>query len=161
MNPTIRDAVPLDRPMLVRLMAELQDYERSLHPNRTDGWAIASVHLAYLEQHVKAHQGRLLIAESSDGPLGFLVCFKERLDEGDLHVIDSERQFGYISDLYVVPEARSKGIAAALIRAAEDHFKHLGLTKLRVTVLAKNDIARHVYEQTQFRPYELTYEKSL
>lgn len=161
MNYTIREAVPLDRPSLVHLMAALQDFERSLHPNRSDGRAIASGHLAYLEQTVKSCKGRILIAENFDGVLGFLVCFVETASEGDLHVVDAERRVGYISDLYVKQEGRSKGVGTALIYAAETHFKAMGLSKLRLTVLAQNQSARAMYESLGYKPYEVIYERSL
>lgn len=161
MHYTLRDAVSLDRPRLVRLMAELQDFERSLHPNRSDGWAIASGHLAYLEQLAQQQQGRILVAENLEGLLGFVVCFVETVEPGDLHVVEGDRRFGYVSDLYVVPEVRGKGIGSALLYAAENHFKAIGLSKLRLMVLHRNESARQMYERAGYKPYEVTYERSL
>lgn len=160
-NFTIRNAVPLDRPTLVRFMASLQDFERSLYPNRSDGWAIASGHLGYLEQLVKTRQGRVFVAENLDGLLGFLVCFVDSEDEGDLHVIDTDRKFGCITDLYVLADERRRGVGNALIQSAENHFKSIGLSKVRITVLHQNEGAKTLYERAGYKPYEVTFERSL
>ncbi|MBW4655553.1 MAG: GNAT family N-acetyltransferase [Kaiparowitsia implicata GSE-PSE-MK54-09C] len=161
MNYSIRDAVGLDRPSLVKLMAQLQNYERSLHPNRSDGNVIASPHLGYLEELVSKHKGRILVAENEGTILGFLICFVEHLDSGDLHIVSSEQRYGLISDLFVEAGDRTHGIGSALIRAAETHFKQLGLNKLRISTLASNTDACCFYEQIDYKPYEIIYEKRI
>ncbi|WP_175561050.1 hypothetical protein [Hydrococcus rivularis] len=42
----IREAVPTDREILVGFMTQLQEFERTLHSNRSDGTLIGSEHLA-------------------------------------------------------------------------------------------------------------------
>ncbi|MGG6295432.1 GNAT family N-acetyltransferase [Leptolyngbya sp. AN02str] len=161
MNHSIRDAVALDRPQLVKLMAQLQNYERSLHPNRSDGRVIASAHFGYLEELVVQHQGRIFVADADGTIWGFLVCLVEHLDPDDLHIINSDKRFGVVSDLYIDEAARSRGIAKALLLAAEQHFKSLGLSTVRITTLYNNAIARLAYEQLDYQPYEVTYERRL
>ncbi len=158
---TIRPAEASDRPALVGFMAALQDTERQLWPNRPAGSAIADAHLQYLEAQVAQHQGKILVAVTPTELAGFLVCFIECLDEGDLHLITSERAYGFISDLYVVPTLRHAGVASALMQAAEAHFKALQLSTMRVAVLANNPTARAFYERVGYHPYEMIYHKSL
>jgi ribosomal protein S18 acetylase RimI-like enzyme len=161
LNLHIRQAAAADRPALVKFMIELQEVERGLHPNRSEGPGMGSGHLAYLERLAAAQQGVIFVAADANELLGFVVCFVEAEDADDLHVVEAERRFGYISDLYVAAQARRQGVGRALLQAAEDYFKQLGLPVVRLAVLRNNDQARRVYEQAGFRPYEITYEKRL
>jgi ribosomal protein S18 acetylase RimI-like enzyme len=142
-------------------MADLQEVERALQTNRAPGPVMAGGHLAYMEELVREYEGRILVAEDRGQLLGFVICLVDRLDAGDLHVVEAERRFGYISDLYVVPPARGRGVGSALLQAVEAHFRELGLTTVQITALYHNDQARTVYERNGFVPYELTYRKEL
>ncbi|WNZ25208.1 GNAT family N-acetyltransferase [Leptolyngbya sp. NK1-12] len=165
-NFTIRLAKLEDRSVLVGLMVALQETERKLHSNRTSGAEMADAHFAYLETLVREQRGQIYVAESpvaecSSGILGFVVCFVEKLDAGDLHVIESEREYGYISDLYVMPEMRMHGIGAALMQTAERHCLELNLSIVRVGLLASNEPAAKFYRKAGYQPYEVVYEKRL
>ena len=160
-NFTIRTAKLEDRPALVTLMELLQDAERELHLNRPLGSEISDAHFAYLEELVREQNGQIYVAESEEGILGFVVCFVEKLDEGDLHVVESEREYGYISDLYVVSTMRKRGVAAALMQAAEQHFLNLDLEVVRVGLLCSNEPAVRFYRKAGYQPYEILYEKRL
>jgi ribosomal protein S18 acetylase RimI-like enzyme len=155
----IRRAQPADRPALVRLMAELQEFERAMHDNRAPGALIADAHLAYLEQLVADTGGCMLVAEAGGASIGFLCAYVEASDEGDLHLREEERRYGVISDLFVVAEARVGGIGRALIAAAESHLWGQGVASVRITVLAANTAAQRAYERAGYRPYEITYER--
>lgn len=158
---TIRAAVPADRPTLVQFMAELQEVERAIQANRTVGAAMADDHLAHLEEVIRTQQGSIFVAERSGELLGFIICLIGMLDEGERHIVEAERRFGYISDLYVRPTARGNGVGTALLQAAEAYFRTLGLTTVQITVLYDNHQARRVYEYNSYTPYELTYKKPL
>jgi ribosomal protein S18 acetylase RimI-like enzyme len=157
----IRDAVTAERSTLVKFMAELQEFERELDISRSEGIAIANAHFAYLEKLVKENSGRIFVAESPEGLLGFIVCFVEEIEQEDLHIIEAERRFGYISDLYVSPVARKKGVATALIESAESHFQELRLKVIKVTTLYHNHQAQILYERSLYKPYEVVYQKRL
>lgn len=160
-NFTIRPAKPEDRPMLATLMQLLQETERELHTNRSIGAEICESHLAYLEALAREQQGQIYVAEFQQDILGFVVCFVEELDEADLHVVESERSYGYISDLYVVSTMRQQGVAAALMQAAEQHFLTLNLAVVRVGLLCRNEPAARFYQKVGYQPYEIVYEKRI
>ncbi|MBD2105187.1 GNAT family N-acetyltransferase [Leptolyngbya sp. FACHB-261] len=160
-NFTIRTAKPEDRLILITLMKLLQDAERELCLNRTLGSEIGDAHLAYLEELAGKQNGQIYVAESKEDILGFVVCFVEKLDEGDLHVVESEREYGYISDLYVVPVMRKHGVGAELMQAAERHFLDLDLEVVRVGLLCSNEPAAKFYQKAGYRPYEIFYKKHL
>ncbi|MEG3437861.1 GNAT family N-acetyltransferase [Pannus brasiliensis CCIBt3594] len=157
----IRNALLSDRSILVGFMEALQDSEREYHENRPTGARIGDAHLAYLEELALERDGRIYVAESAGEILGFLVCFIEELDAGDLHVDARERKYGYISDLYVLPQSRGRGVGAALMKAAECHFRGRGLSVVRVNTLADNRAAIEFYRAIDYGFYEITLEKRL
>ena len=75
---------------------------------------------------------------------------------------DSTR-YGYVSDIFIRPEARGSGLAQTLLDAIAAHLHAADptLTRLRVNVLAVNTIARRSYEKAGFTPYEVTYERMI
>jgi len=65
-------------------------------------------------------------------------------------------RLGYLHTLYVRPEARGTGIAAALVREVASRLRALGADMLELDVVASNAGARAVYERWGFEPVELT-----
>ncbi len=63
---------------------------------------------------------------------------------------------GYVSDLYVRPEARGRGIARALVREAVARLRERGATTVELEVAAHNADARAVYGRWGFAEVELT-----
>jgi len=61
-----------------------------------------------------------------------------------------------LTDLYVRPQARSRGIATALVREVVTHLAGEGVEVLDLEVLASNDPARAVYQRWGFREEVLT-----
>ena len=60
------------------------------------------------------------------------------------------RRLGRLTDLYVVPEARRSGVAAALVRAVVEALARDGAEHLDLDVLASNTGARAVYHRWGF-----------
>jgi ribosomal protein S18 acetylase RimI-like enzyme len=157
----VRDAQIADRPRLVTFVAALQDLERTLHAGRAEGRRIAAAHLVHLERAARERRGRVLVAARGDERLGFLVGWVEEEEHGSHHVRPGERRYGVVTDLYVEPGARARGIAVALLEEAARHFAALGLVRLRVRTLAANQAALRFYRALGYAPYELTLEREL
>ena len=56
-----------------------------------------------------------------------------------------------IAGLAVAPGARGRGVASALLAAAEQHARERGARKLSLRVLSTNDAALRLYERLGFR----------
>lgn len=153
----VRDARAEDRPTLVRFMAELQEVERALRFDRSPGADIADPHLAFLEDLAAEHQGRVLVAELDGRMVGFLICCVG--SEPGCYVAADERRHLSITDLYTVPAVRRRGVARALLAAAEAHAHSLGLRSLRLHVLTVNQSARDAYAALGMTPYEVVLER--
>jgi ribosomal protein S18 acetylase RimI-like enzyme len=58
---------------------------------------------------------------------------------------------GRVTDLYVVPAARRRGIAAALVSDLLDAFREHGVEHVAIDAMAENDDARAVYRRWGFQ----------
>lgn len=88
-----------------------------------------------------------LVAERVDGSFaGFLVA---TVEEGI--PIFVTREYGWIHDVWVEPDARGAGLASAMLREAMGRFRDMGLTQVRLESGAFNEPARRVFERQGFR----------
>lgn len=155
----IRPSRPDDRATLLRFVSDFQDYERGLHPNRRPGAEVSEDYLAEMERETAANDGALFMAEMAGETIGYVCCYAGHDDDMMIH--EETRPHGYVSDIFVAPEHRSRGVGAALLSAAEDYLAGLGFRRVRLSVMAANVTARAVYEKCGYRAYDVLYEKSL
>jgi GNAT superfamily N-acetyltransferase len=81
------------------------------------------------------------------GPVGFTVCTIE--PEVPIFWVP---ECGWIHDLWVEPQARRRGLAVALVQAAAERFRALGVRQLRLHTASFNDAARATFARAGFRP---------
>lgn len=148
-----------DLPAVESFLADLQDYEGALRDGLRDRREVAGTYLATIRDKSAACSGALLVARIEGQVAGFACFWRERDD--DILLQDEARDFGYVSDLFVVAERRRTGVGLALLAAAERHFAALGVTRLRIDALAANAAARALYEAQGFTPLEVVFEKRL
>ena len=122
---------------------------------------MADRHLRYLEYVAATREGVVLVAELADSIAGFLVAFVEDEEPGDLHLDHRYRRRGHVSDLFVTPEARHRGVARALLAAAEVHLRGVGVEVVNITYIAANPDAAEVYARMGYEPYEVVVQKHL
>lgn len=156
---TLRDATPEDRPFLLDAIAALNDHERALHDTRLPGAAIAQAYFAKIEGKIATSHGCIVVALSGEQRVGYMACRIED-DDAPAETADSNI-FGYISDVFVVPAARGRGIAGILVAEAERRLRPLGVTRLRLGSLAMNGQAIRAYRKAGFADYEVVLEKRL
>lgn len=148
-----------DRADVIAAEIDLQEYERTLHDTRLPGAQVMEAYFDRLRQEVAAQSGAILIAEEDGRFLGLVACVVAR-DDLVQETADSN-VYGYVTDIYVVPDRRGSGLAQALLQAAEIHLAPTGISRVRINVLAANTMARRAYEKHGFEPYEVMYEKRL
>ena len=85
----------------------------------------------------------VLVAEAEDGIVGFALAKQLKPKHARL------------TDLYVVPEARRRGVAAVLVREVVEAFRDRAQF-LSLEVMTENAAARAAYSRWGFREYELT-----
>jgi GNAT superfamily N-acetyltransferase len=153
-----RDA---DLPDLRRMVRGLQEAECGMDASRahwTDGGA------AYGDQmleEVAANAGAVFMAVVPDGTaIGMVSCWRAE-DLTDITVKPEARIHLYVSDIFVIESFRGQNVAGALLGAAEQHGRGLGLAQMTIGLLAVNHAARRAYEKSGFSDYELLLRKPL
>jgi ribosomal protein S18 acetylase RimI-like enzyme len=85
-----------------------------------------------------------LIAEEDERALGFLLMLDRMPDE-----VTGEAQ-AFVAYMAVEPSKRRNGIGRALLTAAEDEARRLGLPYITLMVTEENAAARALYEGAGF-----------
>lgn len=147
-----------DRESLLAATIDFQNYELALHDSRlAPTRAMAERYLADLLATCAEAQGLVLVAEIEGNFAGYGACY--RVEQFVVQETEDSCIYGYIADVFVVPERRGSGVAQELIAAMIAHLAGLGLARIRLNVLANNASARRAYEKAGFQPYEIVYEK--
>ena len=137
----------------------LQRFERAMEDDRRIDETVAAEFFDVLAGRVAEKQGRIYIAEDSSGEaIGWTACF---VDENEIYVEADIRSYGYVSELFVVEDARGQGVGQALIAKCEAYFRSLGLKRMMIGVLSRNTNAQRSYLSAGFRPYSEMLLKSL
>jgi ribosomal protein S18 acetylase RimI-like enzyme len=134
----IRDATPDDRALVEELWREfeLEVPDADWRDSDSDE-DLAAVHAAIGTEIV-------LLAEQDGRPVGLAVGRMKGT------------RLGFLDLLHVRPEARRRGVAAALVREAVSRLRERGAEMLELEVVASNAGARAVYDRWGFAPLELT-----
>ena len=85
------------------------------------------------------------VEKSSGRWVGILFAAED--EHGPGHRI---KRIGYVSQVYVVPEWRKKGVMRALLSAAEGWFRARGLTHEGLYVMSDNEAAVEAWERLGF-----------
>ena len=145
----IREArLPDDKSALLAFIDGLQRYEAEFEYDRRLDPAYPEDQLAALLKD--AERGAIFVAELDGQLVGWVLVIQE---DAPVYVIDEERQFGCICELFVDEAVRGKGAGQALLKACEDWTRARGLTTIRIGHLAQNARAAHVYDKAGYAPY--------
>src|SRR4029078_2614746 len=122
------------------------DFHRGLESSWPEGTAIVDDYLRYLDDECAAHDGVVMLAESSGAVVGF-VCVVAST-RGDAP--DDPAPFAWIHDVFVKAEYRRQGIALHLLAEAEAFARARGARQVRLGVLARNEGAQTFYRRQGF-----------
>lgn len=140
---TIRCCSRADLPVARKLVAELHEAVRRYDPSLPAAESIIDEYFAYLLSRIRDTGGRFLLAADEDGSVVGYVCLLGLIppDEPD----EGKERFAFISDLYVVPAYRQKGVGRQLMAEAEGLARALGASQIELNVLVGNRAASGFY----------------
>ncbi|MGN6135047.1 MAG: GNAT family N-acetyltransferase [Aureliella sp.] len=142
--------MPQDEPAILSFINGLQDYEAAFEPNRRRDPNFAADHWREAQHRCAERHGVMLIAEDGGKAVGWAFAHDEH---GELFVIEPERRHGFLAEVFVMPEARGKGLGRALIEGCEAWAKARGHKLLTIGVLAQNQAAIRSYGGAGYAPY--------
>jgi len=122
----------------------MSQYEISCDKGRLD---IAAIHGFLTESYWSPGISRAVVERAIENSLCF-GAFHEGEQIGFARVVTDKSTFGYLADVYVLPEHRGKGVS---LRLMERVIQHPDLRGLRRMLLATKD-AHSLYEKFGFKP---------
>src|SRR5215472_2041141 len=126
-----------------------------MRPSRCPGPEMKREYVEMLFHRVTHQNGAIFLAEADGSPVGYLAC---HIDEDVLEQIRAEL---VVSDVWVAPEMRSRGVFRTLISAAQEHARAVGVSRIVVSTLFQNQDACAAYKSLGFRRFMLTFECDL
>ena len=136
---TIRPATEADHDLIHELWEE---FEAELGH---DAYQRETWDEAWEDLSVTVREGVALIVEEEGRALGFIFCV----------LGDRGRQTAHVTDIYVRPEARDRGIGRALLAELVTPARDAGLAHVSLEVLVRNTDARRLYERLGFTPVDI------
>ena len=137
MPSIIRPATPADVLRVNELFLEMLD---TIHPG--------GIHSGYapgdLDRYFNGGEGRLFVAEAGTKVVAFLA----------LEIHREELAFTYVDDFAVTKACRGQSIGHALMAAAEDYTRSIGIPILSLHVEKHNTGARRLYDSLGYTLYE-------
>jgi ribosomal protein S18 acetylase RimI-like enzyme len=110
---------------------------------------------AFITERFSKKDSAIALAEDSNGvPLGFTQIYPS-------HCSVLAAPIGVLYDLFVTPQARSKGVGRALLLAATAHGKAKGMHRLDLTTARTNTAAQSLYESLRWQRDEIFLSYSL
>lgn len=156
MNFQIRHYRPTDQQALEHFFDAFQDELVAMDDLgrmwRGPGYGKAAAEECLRE--ARAARGRVLIAELDGQPVGFAAGIIGELTPFD-RLTARVGRYGSVTELYVDPIARRKGIAMWLLAELDRYFVRAGCDTVRIGVFAPNQAARHLYQRLGYRERDI------
>ncbi len=107
--------------------------------------------LGWITKCLRARKARVLVAEMDGKVVGYGVFSIKKQPP-----ICALSEYGHISQLYVKPRFRGRGISSALFEAAREWFQKKGVKWMDIGVHFGNDRALDIYRHWGFIPRHIT-----
>jgi GNAT superfamily N-acetyltransferase len=135
----VRAATAGDIPQLLALVRRYWEFEG------IEGFTALRVELTLQQLLSDARLGAAWVAEQHGALAGYLIA---------VCVLSVEHQgiMAEIDELFVIPEARSRGVGARLLAAAEAALAARGCLRLQLQLGARNGAGRAFYERRGYAP---------
>ena len=138
---TVRAAAPGDIPQLLALVRRYWDYEH------LDGFEALRVELLLQQLLSEPRLGAAWVAEAEGRLTGYLIAVTVlSLEHGGI--------MAEIDELFVLPEARARGVGTQLLAAAEAALAARGCVRLQLQLAVGNAPARDFYQHRGYRARE-------
>jgi phosphinothricin acetyltransferase len=146
MEISIRSATAGDVAGLLELwkafMKDTQSLDRPIptHPKNVAHWQ------EFINKLIEQDSRQIQVAEQNGVLVGYLVCQKVVTTP-----LDMGYNWSYISDIYVTPTHRRKGLGKRLLQETIEYLESEGSEHIRLAVWHRNKVAIQLYEQLGFK----------
>ena len=156
-DAVVRRARPEDQEAVIRLLRELVGFNEAfggqdfrLAPGAEADWR------TYVQDHLTGDDRLCIVSEVDGAIVGFLLG-EIRQRPG----VIMEREYGYISDVFVLEPYRRRGAGKALVEHALGWFGSKRVSRVRLRTDARNSLAAEFWEHMGFHTTVLTMDRLL
>lgn len=144
----IRLATPRDVCEIVSLWMRMMHEHQQFEPRLQLAAAADAAYESYVRLHLRSPRSLVGVFEEDGEPLGFILAY---VSANMPTFLPSE--FGFISDIYLLPSARGSGRGRALVAWATDWFRGQGVKQAHLQVYEGNASGRAFWKTAGFEPY--------
>jgi L-amino acid N-acyltransferase YncA len=149
----VRDATKKDLKAVTSLWTELAEYHSKLSDDFALAWDSRLRWSRYLASKFKEISTKLVVAEEDGKLVGFMLCLLSPNTP-----VYAERKIGVVSDVYVLPERRKRGVTRLMFDHAVKWFRKNKVRSIQLGVAAANPEAIAVWRKMGFEPF-IMYER--
>lgn len=144
----VREARSEDLPGVVDLWEQMIEHHTKLSHHFTLSRDGVRRYSKYLASKFSEKSTKLVVATQDSRLVGFMLCLLSPNAP-----VFKEKTLGVVSDVYVVPELRKRGVAREMLKVALRWFKKNRVTTVQLSVAAANLEARAAWGQLGFKPH--------
>jgi len=126
----------------LKLAEEMYEYEKYIYPSseNAERWFLS------VSSTLGEGRGKVLVAQLNGEIVGF-IYFIHSLSM----FLEASKQVALISDMYVKPEFRRRGIGSLLLKKCFEKLRKLNIKHVTLSVLSENLAAVKFYEKHGFK----------
>jgi len=129
-------------------------YSRELEQYEMEYTLVEDTLLTTIQSRIRSRMALAAVAKDADTVVGFLFCSISRLSG---YTYEGSPLFGYISDTFVAPAYRGRGIAGGLSQMAAQWLAENDVGYVELKVLHSNHSAHRFWQRQGFAPTTQTY----
>jgi len=156
---TIRPYAEADRAAVVDLIDQLNHHEFAISGDRETDRAAAELGATELTEALAGDRRTVALVAEIEGEIAGVMVWAAYEDH--TYVLADLRPHGRIEDIVVASSFQRRGVGQTLLGAAERLTREAGMKRLRLTMLAGNELAEGAYRRFGFRDYSKTMIKDL
>jgi ribosomal protein S18 acetylase RimI-like enzyme len=156
MEMKIREATQKDFDQLFKLKLASKEEERKLNKDLEPVTKVKKYYNEYLLNDLKSDYRKLFIALDETKIVGVILVKRFR----SLKVAGYKKR-GYLSNLYIAPTYRKRGLGKKLTAKAISWLRSIGATEATLEIYDKNLAAKQLYEKLGFKTYSVKMMKGI
>jgi len=157
MKTTVRFASENDIDTLVKLISRLKDLNSELDPHYSTMGDLENIVRKYISESLNNPENIMLVAEDEDSNKITGVIRAQYIDR----LFYVPRKALLITDIYVDPRYRRKGLGTLLLQKLEETAREKGIELIIASYPAGNIIADQFFTRKNFKPLQIEKYKHL
>jgi len=162
MEITIREYEERDRQNFVDFGNDEENYLAGLDPLKQRRFFEKGYegYTNWLFKHLEANSGIIFVAVDGDKTIGHIAGRLNPQSEED-QILSLPAKPAFVDDLYIIPDYRSQGVGAKLLKHMEEYFKAQGCDEISLEAFAPNERSLTFYDREGYSRQTTGFTKRL